>query len=390
MIKKIYSKRLRAHVWAFDLRCNGRRLRDSGFVTKREAEEAASVIRLAARADKYGLAREHAPVTWDELIAQREKGADDPNRKHAVVTLRKLRDALPSARLVQLTAADLQRYVEQRQLDGLSGASINRELHDISAALSFACGFFPALADWQRPAMPYIPRAEKRRERVLTEGEAGKLLDWLRRQCQKGERKASWQVRLLTADVLELALLTGMRLKELLLLRWSDCNFPWRTLRVDATKTNTIRVIPMSAMAQALIERRQREQSVLSEFVFTGLCGNTGLLLRNGIIQALQRAAVAVGIAYGRAVAGGFVLHDARHTATSAMLHEGVDLATIQSITGHSAKTMALRYGHATTASRQAAVEALARFGVHLESTLQAADSEKSVQSEDAPWRKSA
>ena len=44
------------------------------------------------------------------------------------------------------------------------------------------------------------------------------------------------------------------------------------------------------------------------------------------------------------------------------MLQAGVDLATIGSITGHTDKTLILRYGHATSESRGKAVSVLEKF----------------------------
>ena len=56
------------------------------------------------------------------------------------------------------------------------------------------------------------------------------------------------------------------------------------------------------------------------------------------------------------------VLHDARHTATTRLRQAGLDLATIQSVTGHSDKTMVLYYSHATLASRERAAAALEAY----------------------------
>ncbi len=64
----------------------------------------------------------------------------------------------------------------------------------------------------------------------------------------------------------------------------------------------------------------------------------------------------------GRGTPGGFVTHDARHTAVTRMLKAGRDLATIGSITGHADKTLILHYGHASTESRDKAMDVLESF----------------------------
>ena len=73
-------------------------------------------------------------------------------------------------------------------------------------------------------------------------------------------------------------------------------------------------------------------------------------------------ACQAMGIPYGRELPGGFVTHDARHTAVTRMLQAGRDLATIGSITGHKDKTLILHYGHASTESRDKAMDVLESF----------------------------
>ena len=76
----------------------------------------------------------------------------------------------------------------------------------------------------------------------------------------------------------------------------------------------------------------------------------------------MREACEAVGVTYGRNVVGGFVTHDARHTAVTRMLQAGRDLATIGSITGHADKTLILHYGHASTESRDQAMDVLEKF----------------------------
>jgi integrase len=78
--------------------------------------------------------------------------------------------------------------------------------------------------------------------------------------------------------------------------------------------------------------------------------------------RILAKACEEIGIAYDRETQGGFVTHDARHTAVTRMLQAGRDLATIGSITGHADKTLILHYGHASTESRDKAMDVLEQF----------------------------
>jgi integrase len=78
--------------------------------------------------------------------------------------------------------------------------------------------------------------------------------------------------------------------------------------------------------------------------------------------KILSEAAEQCGITYGKFKRGGFITHDARHTAVTRMLQAGVDLSTIGSITGHSDANLILHYSHATRESRKQAVTILEDF----------------------------
>jgi integrase len=73
----------------------------------------------------------------------------------------------------------------------------------------------------------------------------------------------------------------------------------------------------------------------------------------------IKRACEKLGIPYGRNVEGGLVLHNAWHTVVTSLLHAGVDLSTIGSITGHTDKSLILYYGHATAELRERAGDVL-------------------------------
>jgi Phage integrase family. len=55
------------------------------------------------------------------------------------------------------------------------------------------------------------------------------------------------------------------------------------------------------------------------------------------------------------------LFHDLRHTAITEMVRDGIDLGTIQEISGHSEKTMVLYYTHGPDVGRAAA--SLAKLG---------------------------
>jgi len=107
-------------------------------------------------------------------------------------------------------------------------------------------------------------------------------------------------------------------------------------------------------MREIFLEQKANSKS---EYVFS----------RNGnsithYYDILKEACGEVGVKYGRKHLGGFVTHDARHTAVTRMLQAGVDLSTVGSITGHGDHHLILHYSHATRESRRKAVEVLDNF----------------------------
>ncbi len=104
------------------------------------------------------------------------------------------------------------------------------------------------------------------------------------------------------------------------------------------------------------IEAILRERAVNSnwEFVFS----RTGNSVTH-YHKILSDAAKQCGLIYGKFKRGGFITHDARHTAITRMLQAGVDLSTVGSITGHSDASLVLHYSHATRESRRNAVSIL-------------------------------
>jgi len=118
---------------------------------------------------------------------------------------------------------------------------------------------------------------------------------------------------------------------EILSLRWTDVNFEWGALRVKGAKTDRIRSVPLTDSLVALFKRR-REETHLSPLVFPLMACRSMLKSENGLIY--QDASKRAGVPYGRETECGWVLHDARHTAITAMLHAGNSLESVMASVG--------------------------------------------------------
>ncbi|HEV2862887.1 MAG TPA: site-specific integrase [Pyrinomonadaceae bacterium] len=378
---KQWSKRYRREVWGYDARVGGRRRQKFGFSTESAALLALSMARVEAFERKAGVAPEpELPgVTVKQLVERRAAQLQEtPRRRATAGILRRWLATLPDGLLVtEITTAHLQSYVDAR-LKSVKQQTVFRELTDISSCLHRARDLFARLEAWTPPRRPRNVSQGRARARLISADEVARLLAYLRRprgpQEWSGGRRVEWEsyvrFRHDAADLLEMALLTAARRSEILSLRWTDINFDWKTLRITGTKTDRVRVIPMSPALADILARRRRE-SAGSPFVFHVTAGRA--TLRASTEKIFRAAGKAAGVPYGRDVPGGWVLHDTRHTAITAMLHAGHSLESVMAISGHSARVMAMRYAHATEATRRAAVTALDQFAAGKSSAFSSA-----------------
>jgi integrase len=162
-----------------------------------------------------------------------------------------------------------------------------------------------------------------------------------------------------------LAATTGLRLGELLGLRWHDVNLTAGTLTVRQTlarkagngwalaepkSARSRRTIPLPSTARAALTRQEQRQEAARAAVGDAWQDRDGLVFTDEVgrpcdphrvSSAFHRAREAAGVPRVR-------LHDLRHTAATLMLAEGVPLAVISEWLGHA--------GIAITAAHYAAV----------------------------------
>jgi integrase len=143
------------------------------------------------------------------------------------------------------------------------------------------------------------------------------------------------------------AAFTGLRMGELLALRWRDVDFTGRTIRVRASyylgqlttpKSGKVRAVPMAPdVASALAQLGQREHWVGDDdLVFAGLTGGylDGSALRRRYKAALLAAALRP-----------LRFHDLRHTFATRMIAKA-DIRRVQEWMGHADIQTTMRYLH--------------------------------------------
>jgi integrase len=156
-----------------------------------------------------------------------------------------------------------------------------------------------------------------------------------------------------------LALRTGMRVGELLAVKWSDVSLERKQVNVArsvfwekgkaheaGTKSGKVRTIPLTSDALAALESMSKGKG----YVFTDANGLQ--LTRNEAKHPLWRACEAAGL---RRVGW----HVCRHTFCSHLAMRGVALPAIQALAGHATIQMTMRYAHLQPDHLRSAIDVL-------------------------------
>ena len=370
MIKKFYSNKAKVG-WRFDAKQNkfwsygfdiylesGKRKRESGFGAKQLAENAVARIKLGEKEKTYNLQTRKFPFLSEVLDKAVKRIEDEKPRKRAIVVfnlwLSLIADDL---RVNDLTTALIRLYVDERR-GKVKASSVNRETTFIASALHSAYLDFPELENWNCPRIPR-PKVEKsRRERLINSDEIIRLSNYLLSDRLPSEKQIGFENRRVVGEAFQMCLLTGSRIGEITALRWSQIDFAGKILQIVGRKNRfktakNVRYLELNPTIEKILRQRQ-SAARFGDFVF---CASGNSI--TDYYSIMSESAKACGIPYGRNTLGGFVTHDARHTAVTRMLQAGTDLATVGAITGHSDSQLILHYSHATRESRKTATNIL-------------------------------
>src|SRR3989441_9595642 len=133
--------------------------------------------------------------------------------------------------------------------------------------------------------------------------------------------------------MVSVALHSGMRLGEILNLRWRDLDFASGFILVRDSKNGESRHVPMDATLSALLRVYSRRLG--TDLVFSSSSGGHIVDVRTGFQNACKRAELT-----------DLHFHDLRHTFASQFVMAGGDLYILKEILGHKSITMTQRYAH--------------------------------------------
>ncbi|MFC1688262.1 tyrosine-type recombinase/integrase [Pseudomonadota bacterium] len=261
--------------------------------------------------------------------------------------------------LADIKLADLETWRIQRQDDGVSASTINRDTATLRSALQKA-------VDWElidtHPLARLKPLKTDRRKivRYLNTNEEKRLMAALvgRDERKRRERDSANAWRLergydllptigtyadnLTPLVI-LAINTGLRRGELWNLTWGDINLRSKMLTVHGkgAKSGQTRHIPLNASALKALKKHR---------------GGVTPLPRNPVFGRSEFRKAFSGVLKDAKIKQ-FRFHDTRHTFASKLVMAGVPLNTVRELMGHSSLDMTLIYAHLAPDNLRAAVD---------------------------------
>lgn len=236
--------------------------------------------------------------------------------------------------LREITPLMIQQFRASRLKVGNEKSTSNRYLACLKKMLNVAIeeGYLVS-----NPATKVKMYSEKEnvRTRTLSYDEESKLLDASAEHLK---------------PIINVALQTGMRLNEILTLKWGHVDFRRKEIRVEKTKNEKPRYIPINSDLMSVFSGL-KSQNGSSVYVFPNpKTGKPRTSVKTAFNASKRRAGIQ-----------NFRFHDLRHTAGSRLVEAGVDLITVKELFGHSSVKVTERYTHSHKEQKERAVELLVK-----------------------------
>lgn len=318
-------------------------------------KEARDLLRAKLRPINGGRQRPQSTIKLEQFVSEVWRPGimstlrSGSSHYYDVQLRRHIIPAFGQRRLCDITRVDVQHFLADRRRNGYSGSSVHGMRTTISKVLQ-------AAVDWnllEQNAARGIrigDRTPKTERPYLNPNQVGQLLASLSEPCR---------------TLVLVAVLTGLRIGELLALRWKAVDFIRGTVQVRETvsegkfgspKTKSSkREIPISKpVSDALTAQRARCHGSGAEDLVFATRNRTPLNPKNVLRRVLRPACQSLGLPL-------VSWHSFRHTHATQLAEVGESMRTAQALLGHSDLETTLNvYMHAIPDAQRRAVDKVA------------------------------
>ena len=309
----------RGNSWCVGFTMNGRRVRETVGPSKKVAEKVLSLRMTEVLENRYfppnrQLGRmpfnEFAETYLERVVPLMKSIRTERDR------VKRWMRQFATRPLGQITRAEIEAWRRER-MSKCRPATINRDLSRLRHMLNIAVEW-ELLEESPMQGIKFL-RENNARTRYLSLEECQRLIA----SCMAPHIRA----------MVSVALHSGMRLGEILNLRWYDLDFSSGFILVRDSKNGESRHVPMDATLFALF--RAYPHRLGTDLVFSSPAGGHIVDVRTGFLNSCKRAGLI-----------DLHFHDLRHTFASQFVMSGGDLYILKEILGHKSITMTQRYAH--------------------------------------------
>ncbi len=243
-----------------------------------------------------------------------------------VSLVRHLLEFFGKKELADISSLDVEAYKTHR-IKFVSGSTVNREVACLKRMYNLAIQW--GLAHENPAKGVTFFREPKKSFRWFSEDEIEKFLI-------VGDERIK--------AIFLIGINTGMRISELLSLKWSAIDFENDYVTVSESKTDEYRKVKMNAVVINVLKRLKRR----SDFIFAHRNGKPFQCISKAFKSTCRRAGIEPATP-----------HAMRHTFASHLMKRGVDPYTIMELGGWKSLEMVMRYSHLAPDHKQMAVNKL-------------------------------
>jgi integrase len=321
--------------------------RESEGVTRSQCEKFIETKRTEAREERLSLPKgRKTHLTFEHAATDYVTRMEETGGKNLAAKRRQLRLYMKpffgTQRLDTITTFTVDRYKKRRSDAGATNGTINRELATLSH-------LFNRAVDWRWvKALPCrVKKLDEDAGRIVVLSD--KQADALLKAAIADQDAYCWLF-------VAFGLNTAMRHSEILRSRFDQLDLDHNRLFIPQAKAG-VREQPITPELTDILRTERDSADDQDGWIFPSPCPNASLTgHRDRMDKPYRRAVISAGLDPTLVTP-----HVMRHTAITNLVQAGVDLPTIQRISGHKTLAMVLRYTHVHGTHIDQAIKAIGR-----------------------------